>query len=65
MAGNSNLSAAVKAKKDEFYTQLTDIEKEMRHYKKHFKGFYTRKYCATAFFLCHTVYGIKCAASIV
>ena len=38
MAGNSNLSAAVKAKKDEFYTQLTDIEKEMRHYKKHFKG---------------------------
>lgn len=38
MAGNSNLSAAVKAKKDEFYTQLTDIEKEMRHYRKHFKG---------------------------
>ena len=36
MAGNSNLSAAVKAKKDEFYTQLTDIEKEMRYYKKHF-----------------------------
>ena len=30
MAGNSALSAAVKAKKDEFYTQLTDIEKEMR-----------------------------------
>ncbi len=38
MAGNSNLSAAVKAKKDEFYTQLTDIEKEMRHYRKHFQG---------------------------
>lgn len=38
MAGNGNLSAAVKAKKDEFYTQLTDIEKEMRHYRKHFKG---------------------------
>lgn len=40
MAGNTNsaLSAAVKAKKDEFYTQLTDIEKEMRHYRKHFKG---------------------------
>lgn len=38
MAGNSNLSAAVKAKKDEFYTQLTDIEKEMRYYRKHFKG---------------------------
>ena len=38
MAGNSALSAAVKAKKDEFYTQLTDIEKEMRYYRKHFKG---------------------------
>ena len=38
MAGNSNLSAAVKAKKDEFYTQLSDIEKEMHHYRKHFKN---------------------------
>ncbi len=37
MAGNGALSAAVKAKKDEFYTQLTDIEKEMRYYRKHFK----------------------------
>ena len=35
---NSGLKAAVKAKKDEFYTQLTDIEKEMRYYRKHFKG---------------------------
>ena len=25
-------------KKDEFYTELTDIEKELRHYKDHFKG---------------------------
>jgi len=25
-------------KKDEFYTQLSDIEKEIRHYKEHFKG---------------------------
>lgn len=32
------LNAAAKAKKDEFYTQLTDIEKEMRYYRKHFKG---------------------------
>lgn len=38
MAGNSNLSAAARAKKDEFYTQLTDIEKELRHYRQHFKG---------------------------
>jgi hypothetical protein len=34
---NSGLSAAAKNKKDEFYTQLTDIEKELRHYRKHFK----------------------------
>ena len=26
------------ARKDEFYTQLTDIEKEMRYYRKHFQG---------------------------
>lgn len=39
MAGNnSNLSAAKRAKNDEFYTQLTDIEKELRHYRKHFRG---------------------------
>ena len=35
---NANLNAAAKAKKDEFYTQLTDIEKELRHYRQHFKG---------------------------
>ncbi len=35
---NSNLSAAKRAKNDEFYTQLTDIEKELRNYKKHFRG---------------------------
>lgn len=38
MAGNSNLGAAKKAKNDEFYTQLTDIEKELKYYRKHFKG---------------------------
>lgn len=38
MAGNSNLAAAKNAKNDEFYTRLTDIEKEMRYYRKHFKG---------------------------
>jgi len=38
MANNNTvLGAAKTAKKDEFYTQLTDIEKEVRHYKKHFK----------------------------
>lgn len=35
---NTNLGAARSAKKDEFYTQLADIEKELRHYRKHFKG---------------------------
>lgn len=35
---NTTLNAAGKAKKDEFYTQLTDIEKELRHYRQHFKG---------------------------
>jgi len=38
MAGNRNLNSAKTARKDEFYTQLTDIEKEMRYYRKHFKG---------------------------
>ncbi|WP_341942185.1 adenine-specific methyltransferase EcoRI family protein [Microbacterium sp. LWH10-1.2] len=33
-----SLGNAKAAKDDEFYTQLSDIEKEMRHYKKHFKG---------------------------
>ena len=38
MAGNADLNKANKAKKDEFYTQLSDIEAEMKHYKQHFKG---------------------------
>ena len=35
---NTTLQAARAAKNDEFYTQLSDIEKELRHYKEHFKG---------------------------
>ena len=35
---NSKLSNAKSAKNDEFYTQLSDIEKELKHYKRHFKG---------------------------
>jgi hypothetical protein len=35
---NKNLHNASKAKKDEFYTQLPDIEKELKYYKQHFKG---------------------------
>ena len=34
---NKNLHNANRAKKDEFYTQLSDIEKELGHYEKHFK----------------------------
>ncbi len=35
---NIGLSNANKAKNDEFYTQLTDIEKEIWKYKEHFRG---------------------------
>lgn len=35
---NANLSNAKKAKNDEFYTQLSDIENELKHYKSHFVG---------------------------
>lgn len=37
-ASNRGLQGAKKAKKDEFYTQLPDIERELRHYKAQFKG---------------------------
>ena len=35
---NKTLNAAKAAKNDEFYTQLSDIENELRHYKEHFRG---------------------------
>jgi len=35
---NSNLHKASAAKKDEFYTQLVDIEKELKYYKEQFQG---------------------------
>ncbi len=38
MSENRNLHVARRAAKDEFYTQLIDIEKELRHYKEHFRG---------------------------
>ena len=37
MATNANLHKAKGAKNDEFYTQLTDVSKELMHYKQHFK----------------------------
>ena len=37
-SSNKNLHKAKDSKKDEFYTQLSDIENELKHYKNHFKG---------------------------
>ena len=36
-SANANLHKAKDAKNDEFYTQLTDVAKELMHYKSHFK----------------------------
>ena len=38
MKTNNTLHQAKAAKKDEFYTQLVDIERELQHYEYHFKG---------------------------
>ena len=37
MAKNSNLSKAKTVKNNEFYTRMTDVEKELKHYREHFK----------------------------
>ena len=37
-SANTNLHKAKTGKNDEFYTQLADIEKELKHYKDHFRG---------------------------
>ena len=36
--GNRQFHRAKKKKNDEFYTHFTDIERELSHYKEHFKG---------------------------
>jgi len=38
MSKNRNLHKAKSAKNDEFYTQISDIEKELKHYRNHFKN---------------------------
>ena len=38
MSLNTSLSKAKQQKNDEFYTQLSDIENELRHYAGHFSG---------------------------
>lgn len=37
MKRNSNLQEAKRKKNDEFYTQISDIEKELKYYRKHFE----------------------------
>lgn len=37
-ANNSSLHNAAKARQDEFYTQLSDIENELKYYKNHFRN---------------------------
>jgi hypothetical protein len=37
-SSNKHLHKASRAKKDEFYTQLSDIEKELKNYRSHFKN---------------------------
>ncbi len=38
MSDNSQLAEARRTKQDEFYTQIADIENELKHYKQHFAG---------------------------
>ena len=38
MTRTRELSAAKRAKKDEFYTDLDDIAEEVKHYRDHFRG---------------------------
>lgn len=38
MATNANLRKAKDKKNDEFYTQLTDVAEELKHYRQHFVG---------------------------
>ena len=38
MAANANLHKAKNEKNDEFYTQLTDVAEELKHYRQHFAG---------------------------
>ena len=38
MSNHGSLNSAKKAKNDEFYTQLSDVADELRHYRDHFRG---------------------------
>ena len=64
---NENLHSAKRVKNDEFYTKLSDIEREMKHYRPHFAGKTILCNCndalhvgfATHFSLMFNVYGLK------
>ena len=49
---SSNLRVAKKAKNDEFYTQLSDIEKEVKNYKKYFPAL-IQNLATLVWFLCN------------
>ena len=53
-ADHSLLDDAKVNKKDEFYTQLVDIESELKHYGKHFSGKVV--YCNCDDVLCSNFY---------
>ena len=38
MSKNKNMHNAKREKNDEFYTKLSDIENELKHYRQHFKN---------------------------
>ncbi|WP_443689540.1 adenine-specific methyltransferase EcoRI family protein [Phascolarctobacterium faecium] len=42
MAGNSNLHTSRSDKADEFYTQLSLVENELKHYKEFLNGYIFR-----------------------
>ena len=46
---NNNLHEAKRAKNDEFYTQLSDIENELKYYRKHFNDKVVYCNCDDAF----------------
>ena len=64
---NANLSAAKRAKNDEFYTRLQDVEKELIHHRPHFKDKIVFLNCDDPtwsafwrhFHLLFSVYGLK------
>jgi len=56
---NRNLQDARNAKKDEFYTQLPDIERELKHYKDHFQGKVVYCNCDVVFWASQTDKGAR------